>query len=437
MKPNVKKKAFALLCAATMLLSVGCASEPTPYETNDLEGYTVSVRFDANGGFFTTDVATITDSYSLDGLDDDGDGTAEIPLISPDDARRGNDSFPVTRNGYFLAGWYKNRTESKDAEYVYSDKWDFESDLLSVKTDGDYASDTPVMTLYAAWIPLFTVDFYSADTGELMESFSFDPTVTKEIAMPEWSEDTGKINMHDFPQRSGFTYRNAYYDSDCKNAVEGDHPIHNGVIDFETGTASDTTLDLYLEWDEGEWFRIYNAEQLADNASVSGKYEIMADLDFADEIWPTALMYGSFSGEIVGNGHVIKNVSAEQTNTSKTNAGIFGSITENAIIKDICFENASFTLKKGTRVAGTSYGLLAGSISTDADISGLEILGSVLSIDSDCYFGTDDYTIGLICGNGAYDKVSNAEIECRASGESPESIVISTDGNSVTVETAE
>ena len=160
-------------------------------------------------------------------------------------------------------------------------------------------------------------------------------------------------------------------------------------------------MKLYLDWTEGEWYRIYNAQQFLDNASVSGNYEIFADLDFEGKIWPTSLMYGNFSGSIVGNGHTLSNITAEQTNNSKTNAGLFGSFSEGASITDLTFENVTMTIKAGTRVAGTSYGLLAGTISNKAVFENVKIQGGQLLIDASCYFGTDDYTIGLLCGMGS------------------------------------
>ena len=93
----------------------------------------------------------------------------------------------------------------------------------------------------------------------------------------------------------------------------------------------------------------------------------------------------------------------------------------------------SFTIKAGTRVAGTSYGLLAGSISAQATLSNLQILDSKLQIDSGCYFGTDDYTIGLLCGMGSAN-VDYSQITCVAVGANPDSVKITVSDNQVTLE---
>ena len=438
MKRKLKIKPFILVLLSLAILSfaTGCGENATPYEANNQEGYTVSVKYDANGGTFTTNTSVIVDTFNVNELNKNGNN-AEIALISPDDKNRENDAFTATKSGYFLAGWYKTRNESTDDEgntvYSYAEKWDFEEDVLTVDTSKEYSAENPVLTLYAAWVPMFEIEFYSLDSGDFIDSFTFDPTSQTEISVPDWDEETGAIEMYDFPKRDGYTFNKAYLDKNGEQPIESLTLTHPGVVNYDTGTATDSSLKLYIDWTEGEWYRIYNAEQFCESASLDGNYEILADLDFEDEIWPTAFMYGNFTGTIKGNGHTIKNVEFTQTNNSKVNAGLFGNLTDTAEILDLNFDNITFTIKSGTRVVGTSYGLLAGTISGDATLSGISITNSLLQIDSACYFGVDDYSIGLVCGMGDASVVS-ADIDCTAVGKSPENVNISVDGNTVTVE---
>ena len=438
MKKTIKIALLALLTITALVFASGCALEKSPYEINDSEDYTVSVKYDANGGIFTTNTFVIVDSYNVSDMDKNSEGDAEIMLISPDNKDRGNDAFTAIKNGYFLAGWYSERTETgKDADgnptYSYSGKWNFEEDALTVDTAKEYSSEEPVLTLYAAWVPLFEIEFYTADSGELLSSYVFDPTTVESISLPSWSEETGAIEMFNFPKRSGYTYKSAFLDSDLTEELTGETFSHTGVIDYETGTATDEVMKLYVDWTEGEWFRIYTVEQFLDNASVNGSYEIYADLDFTDEIWPTSFMYGNFTGEIRGNGHTMKNIEATQTNNSKVNSGLFGNITDTAKISDITFENVTFTIKGGTRMVGASFGLFAGAISGEATITDVAIKTSNLLIDSSCYFGADDYSIGLVCGMGDFSVIPNADITASSSGSEPEKITVSANGNTVTV----
>lgn len=434
---RIKKVALGLLTLAIVMVAAGCSTEPTPYETNNADGFTVSVKYDANGGIFTTNTSVIVDSYNVSEMDKNADGQAQIALLAPDNAVRGNDAFTAIYNGHFLAGWYAERTQNADGTYTYAKPWDFAADRLTVDPNGVYAAEEPVITLYAAWIPLFEMAFYSLDTGEYLESYTYDPTTDKQLRIPQWNEETGTIEMYDFPEKSGYTYQAAYYDAQGMKALEGETVVHPGTVDRATGTAQNTVLNVYVDWTEGEWYRIYTAEQFLDNASVNGHYEIFADLDFEDEYWPTSLMYGNFGGEILGNGHTLKNITFAQTNNSKANAGLFGQLTEEAVISDVTFENVSFTIEAGTRVAGTSYGLLAGTLSAGATLDNVKIVDSALQIDSACYFGVDDYVIGLVCGMGEASAVSSADITCTVVGENPDSMTVTVNGNTVTVANVE
>lgn len=429
MRLKIKAGLIALLGLATIAFVTGCSGDKTPYEINNDEDYNVSVMYDANGGTFTTNTSVIVDSFNIDDLNENSDGQVEIALLSPDDSKRGNDAFKASKNGYFLAGWYTKKTDDG-----YSDKWDFEEDMLQVDPSKTYFADEPVLTLYAAWVPLFEIEFYSLDSGELMDSYSFDPTTAGDIKVPTWDEKTGAIEMYHFPERKGYTFNKAFYDENGQEPLLADVVAHPGVVDYETGRAENPVLKLYVDWMEGEWYHIYNAEQFVESASINGNYEIHADLDFSDEIWPTSLMYGNYTGVINGNGHTFKNIELTQTNNSKVNAGLFGYLTEKASIRDLTFENVTFTLKKGTRVVGTSYGLFAGTISEDAKLNNVKILGSTLQIDTNCYFGVDDYSIGLVCGMGNVNAVDTAEITCTVVGDNPESLNVTVNGNTVSIE---
>ena len=217
MKLRIKTVLLTLLAIGSICLFTACGSEKTPYDVNNEENYTVSVKFDANGGVFTTNTSVIVDSYNVSTMNADEDGYVEIPLLTPDDEARGNDAFKATKSGHFLAGWYAERSISGEDEdgnpiYTYGEKWDFEDDYLEVVVDKEYSSQEPVITLYAAWVPLFEIEFYSLEDGKLVDSYVYDPTLVKEIKAPALDEKSGKMEMYNFPERDGYTYQGAYYD---------------------------------------------------------------------------------------------------------------------------------------------------------------------------------------------------------------------------------
>ncbi len=421
-----------------LLLLCGCTAKPSAYEKNDALGYTISVKFDANGGMFTTNTAVIVDSYAPASLARNDSGQLQLALLAPDDPQRGNDAFAPTKSGYFLAGWYASCDTVAQADgqtaCTYADRWDFASDILTLDAEASYSAAEPVLTLYAAWVPLFRVEFYERGSGTKLGSFSFDPTVPEPLKLPAWNETTGCIDMYRFPKQEGSTFRCAYWDEQGTKPISDAQILHGGTVDLTDATAIDPILKLYLDYDEGEWYHIYSASQLAANASLNGCYELYADLDFSDEIWPTAFVYGNFSGTILGNGHTISNVQIVQTNNSKSNAGLFGCLTEQAQLSELTFDTVDFTIHAGTRVAGAGFGLLTGTLSGGASVSELSIRNGTLWIDSDCYFGTSDYVIGLICGMGDATCVAQEHIECRPAGNAPENVYISVEDGQVTVE---
>ncbi len=440
------------------LVISGCA-ESTPYDEHDEAGYTVSVKYDANGGMFTTNVEVIVDSYDQSSLQ-----SGEIALRAPDDESRGKGNYyTASRAGYFLAGWYTERTAVKDSAgreldengniaaesgqpvaYTYAGRWDFENGRMKLDPNKTYSAKEPI-TLYAAWVKEFKYEFYSLKTGEKISEYTFDPNYVKEIALPYWNKDTGALETGNFPGEDNTVEGDAgstinvdgiYLSMDKSERVSGETLKHGGSLDLSAAVADNNVMKVYIDYLEGEWYRIYTAKQFVDNSSVRGNYEIMEDLDFEGLNWKTSLMYGSFRGRIIGNGHVFKNIKLEQTDTSKQNAGLFGRLTSEASIDALTFKNVVFTLQSGTRVNDASFGLLCGTLDQGAALSGVKIESSKLLINGAAGGITGESCgIGLVCGSGWTDGigVSYDGISYEAVGDSASDIVIVQEGNELVI----
>jgi hypothetical protein len=224
---KIRNKFILLPVILLILLSfTACAGNwEAPYASLDEQGSSVSVRFDANGGLFagTKDVS-IVDVYDICQA-----GSCGVHLLSPDDPIRGSGSFSVTKNGYFLAGWYTHRsprvnesgqpldefgvlcTESgREQGYTYSGLWNFASDKLQLDPSGNYSSAEPALTLYAAWIPYINYDFYAvSDDGDVT---FIERVQAVQLEFPQWSDKTGKLNLNDFPSVDGATFDRAFVD---------------------------------------------------------------------------------------------------------------------------------------------------------------------------------------------------------------------------------
>ena len=439
MKNKFKSVLITFMLLATVLFVTACSNEENPYDANNAAGYTLSIRYDANGGMFATNTSEITDSYSLSGLKTNANGKVELALLAPDDAIRGKtEAYTATKTGYFLAGWYTERTENgTDSNgnplYTYSGRWDFQNDLLEVDPNGSYSADEPYVTLYAAWVPLFEINFYDKESGELLDTMTYNPLDVTEIQAPGWDIEKGTMDMNDFPDApNGYTFQNAYYDKDGSKKVEN-VVQHAGNLDLATATVDVTSTDVYLEWLEGEWYHIYTAEQLRKNASTNGHYVLCADLDFAGETWPSKFAFGKFGGTIEGNGHTIQNVLVSQTSKNEENGGLFGVLTETAVIQDVTFENVTYELFTQVVKGTPSYGLFAGKITEGAAISNVTLAGGTIVIDSSSKIG-DLGTIGLVCGSGSTDGIAYdlANLTAIGGGKKPETVKISITGEMVT-----
>lgn len=447
MKTITKYILFSALLIAVLCLC-GCSSNwEAPYASLDQQGSTVSVRYDANGGLFagTSDVY-IVDVFNLaDGISADGD--VGFYLLSPDDPVRGSGSFSVSRNGYFLAGWYTQRSARTDENgnaldeygvlcsqsgreqgYTYSGLWDFAADILTVDANGSYSSADPVVTLYAAWIPYIRYDFYTVNSAG--EATFLETVRTIQLEIPQWSEKTGKLDMNSFPDIDGCTFDAAYLDADLTQPLNASVNGAESYVDYETGTLSTESICVYTTWLDGNWFKIYTADQFFNNSRLDGNYILCADLDFEGKIWSPTLVKGKFAGTILGNGHTIRNLTVVQADNSQIYGGLFGTLEAGASLQDLTFENVSFTIEAGSRMQGACFGLLAGSVSSEAALEDVTVTGT-LSISKNCY--PSDYTIGLLCGSGSTDGV-NYTIDCVAAEDDADSISITVnDDDTVTL----
>jgi len=123
-------------------------------------------------------------------------------------------------------------------------------------------------------------------------------------------------------------------------------------------------------------------------ADLTGKYEIQRDLDFIGfGSYATAVVSGTFTGSIIGNGHTLSNITINAT-TPPNPIGIFSTIdgasgaveVENIKLDNISitsFEGSSIGSLVGLTLPGTSIELIEG---TDIDITTTGSTGPYYSI---------------------------------------------------------
>lgn len=505
MKKIAKAAIVAVLLLSTLLLVTSC-SDNGIFDEYDKEGFNVSIKYDANGGTFTTNTTVIIDTYKLSDLPANGEGMKEIVLLEPgnEEIRGKENAFNAQNSGYFFAGWYTHvepvtdengnhldiygniivkkdepiedttpeGTTPEDSDvpedtepdgsdtvgdseqipaYKYSGKWDFKKDRLEVDPNKDYTSAEPVLTLYARWVPKYNYEFefYSkSEPDKLLGTLPVNPRntvydalndafINHTIKLPQWNEKTGKLNMGDVPEIDGYTFNAIYASPDATEPITDETLTHVGGYNDDM-TPRSTTMKLYVDLREGNWYKISSAEQLLDNWSPSGCYELTADLDFTGKFWKTSAMYREFKGTILGNGHKISNITFEHTNANETAVGLFGIIGETAVIKDVAFENVTLAVKTGSVRGGDVFcGLFASSVASGATVENVSLKGGhiILHGDSDLVNLLRGVYVGLICVDGVDNVDADSfEIDCTVEGGN---LTVSVDGNNVTISKTE
>ena len=408
---NNKMKLFLRVAIATviaitaMTCAAACSQWDSPYDTLNGDGYTVSVRYDANGGVFAgVEGVEVVDVFNLDEYRTNAAGQKEIMLVEPDNAAvRKSSAYSISKTDHYFAGWY-----TEDGE-----KWDF-SKPLTVDPSQKYDSNVAYLTLYAKWLPNFEFFFYevSADGTESTESYATQTGV--QITVPAWTETSAELTMGTFPSIEGKTFEGAYiYVDGVKTDITGEF---NATEVLESGKP----VKVYTTWRDGTWYRVNSAKQLAYTVgkhsaadAMKINVELAADLDFSDIQWPVKWSESteSFAGVIVGNGHKISNVSLKQDDINQEMGGLFASISADAVIRDVAFENVAYTVETGRRNSPASFGLLAGVLEDGATLEDVTVSGT-FNVVNGCMLPAS-YDFGLICGEGNVGDMDLSAVTCR------------------------
>lgn len=455
MKRRTKLLLFLGVAFLGTMVAAGCSAGDLHNE-NIKAGYNVVVRYDTNGGTFNNDPTFgITDYYPYTVIED------SKKLIQPGKGRGdlASSTSTLERPGYEFIGWYLEEAPRFDGDtpldeagnpctpeeqgLTFNGLWDFDTRLCR-EEDFERVEDEKglvsyEMTLHAAWRPYFTFTIYREGTAEELAAKGEEDTAPEgwitmsrvEIAektfeLPNWDPQSnkGELDYKKMAEWDGHTLDAMYGDAGKTIVYAQDHMTdiqtptleHRGVEDKEHGVAYDIDFPIFTEWREGEWYRIANIKQFERAFSTTACLEIVEDLDCTElSGWAGGAL--AFSGQIVSakktEGKIvpvkISHLSYRQvTNTA---GGVFGSLTENAVIRNIAFEDITLEIDKGSsRMIEFGYfGLLAGTIDENCTIEGVTLTGTIEIGAVNPFHVGSDYTatvdpldrqvIGLVCGN--------------------------------------
>lgn len=404
------------------------------YEDVDDRGYRVSIKYDASGGEFATSSKIMVDSYKIDNLPVNADGNKEIYLVDPASEEKGEAKVVVANVGFAFIGWYEEREPvlneqgqqldvyggiaaetNKQPAYIYKKKWDFNNQTVTIDSSKEYTSGEAVKTLYAGWIREFEFCFYDKETGKPITDdagtrdliYKFNPLLeSNELVVPYWNTETGEIEMGKFPKVKGKTFLTAYYDKEGTNEITTNTAIHPGTYDPETFITENTSINIYLEFKDGDWRKVSKPSQIA-NPSLC--YELLNDIDYEGRAW--AFAHAEFNGKIYGNGYTIKNVAILQNGPIEDELvedyyGLFGRLGATAEIKNVTFDNITVLVNKGSTQEGVCIGVIAGEIDASAKLDGVTVTSSKLQLSQECYFKAKEINVGILCGSGYRDELN-------------------------------
>lgn len=416
-------KKFHVIAILTLIMVVtltlaGCSNK-NPLEDYEEQGYIISVYYDTNSGSLVGGPNnTLVDLFNPNNYEKDASGNVSIKLLEPTSSLRPSgsvDDISLTKQGYFFAGWYKERVLATNSEgevvdwndqpleeiegryflkdsngetlgypkcVSYNGYWDFENDRIV--TNGE---EKLTMTLYAGWVPYYEFNYYHNLNGswEKYSTTTFDYKTTHAegstsvdhdtIFMPKYEDGAMQYqaryangSIYTFPGVENYTFNSAYLDEACENQIV-DTLKHSGSLDLATGVASNRVQNVYVKFDEGTIYHITTAEQFVKHANSKGTYYIEADLDFTDLTWPSALMYNEFTGTINGNNHTFTNINAKFNSKSASVGGLFGRLSSDACIIDLTLNNVTYDYVTTGMTGNGYYGLIAGDIDENATLS--------------------------------------------------------------------
>ena len=372
------------LCIVVALTVVSCNQWDTPYKQLNKDGNTVSVKFNINGGIFLeTPNVTLVDVFSLDSAKSlDGGKKSIVPIDPANEDIRGAVQ-TASRSNYLLEGWYVTTVNADGTYTITNQKWNF-GDAFQFDASKVKGAETPILVLSARWIPFTTFNIFAQNDDGTFPSEPTSVTQAEFLDYPTWNESTGKLRYNQYPVLADKTFDKAFTSADMSqeitDRIQGNSYFDETINDFVT-----ESVNVYVTYKQGNWYKIYNASSFINNASSTAIYDIQADIDFNNATWPATFSSNTFNGKIYGNNHKFSNVSAKQyAENSKFSYGLFGIIGANALIKDLKLNNVSFTVSGMDNANGepSYYGVLAGKIESGAQLTGVSITKGKLLLDS-------------------------------------------------------
>ncbi len=171
----------------------------------------------------------------------------------------------------------------------------------------------------------------------------------------------------------GYSFINLYLDKNCTNPVPDGYKVAKPQPD-ETGKAESVTI--YARFKEGEWTPLRDADDVRSmlgKSNNSDSYILVYDIDMqgASAIRRNERVRSSFTLE--GENHTIKGLNFASTPGAGLSISMFGDIAATTKIKDVTFEDITFTLSASR--GSCSFYLLFSTFAEGATIENVKVDG--------------------------------------------------------------
>ena len=372
MKSVMKRVLVASTILATALTAgifTACKGAKQQDEKKKDEGYSCTVTYDANGGTFGSNSSrtyTLVKENSLTPapgyVDAKTQASVKIPtrrnfkLIGEkdDDGDENKNEEAIATQSWFLAETdedgnvvYEGEGENRAPKLAKAEAWDFTKDKV-----------TEDITLVAMWSEVFRYSVIIAEEKDgVVEEKEFriyevEPGTT--IVDKLYKKKNGEIvRRADYinVKYTGVTLLDFYLDADYETALSTDY-VHPGRIDIPAeendGEATYTnTVKIYAKYLKGSYNFI--SQDNIRNLTESANWYFVEDVDMTGKEM-TSL--SKFSGDIIGNGFTMKNLTVTSFAKKDTMHSIFGAF--GGKITDLTFENVTMkvTTEYQTNIPG-------------------------------------------------------------------------------------
>ena len=223
------------------------------------------------------------------------------------------------RANHTIVGYFRVELD-ENGEFIWGEEWDFQWD--HVESD---------MMLAVKWSRNVTYEFSKGtlmDGSALPTDFAFANVAADLVQSVPTNGIIYEPNTSKKPKANGYTFLGYFKDAACTLPLTFPYELtEQDIADYSQNAATNPeyNMPIYTKWLQGEYTLISKARDLASISGSTNYYFMVDELDMEGQ----SISFGAnYSGKIVGNGCVIKNLKLDVDQKRNT-------INHNAMFKNL------------------------------------------------------------------------------------------------------